>query len=75
MERIFLLDIFPNERFFLFFHFSDTVRSSTDTPSPPAFLPIPTMTSAKPLTPVDEFLQRLVHEHGQLSRQLKLIGT
>jgi DNA-binding MurR/RpiR family transcriptional regulator len=33
------------------------------------------MTSPKPATPVDEFLQRLVQEHGQLSRQLKLIGT
>jgi DNA-binding MurR/RpiR family transcriptional regulator len=33
------------------------------------------MTSAKPITPVDAFLQRLVHEHAQLSRQLKLIGT
>ena len=33
------------------------------------------MTSSKPSTPVDEFLQRLVQEHGQLSRQLKLIGT
>ena len=33
------------------------------------------MTSLKPLTPVDEFLQRLVHEHGRLSRQLKLIGA
>lgn len=33
------------------------------------------MTTPKPLTPVDEFLQRLVHEHGQLSRQLKLIGA
>lgn len=33
------------------------------------------MTPAKPLTPVDEFLQRLVQEHGRLSRQLKLIGT
>lgn len=27
------------------------------------------------LTQKDEFLQRLVREHGQLSRQLKLIGT
>lgn len=33
------------------------------------------MTSSKPATPVDAFLQRLVQEHGQLSRQLKLIGT
>lgn len=33
------------------------------------------MTTPKPLSPVDEFLQRLVHEHGQLSRQLKLIGA
>lgn len=33
------------------------------------------MTSPKPATPVDDFLQRLVQEHGQLSRQLKLIGT
>jgi DNA-binding MurR/RpiR family transcriptional regulator len=33
------------------------------------------MPSSKPTTPVDEFLQRLVQEHGRLSRQLKLIGT
>ena len=33
------------------------------------------MTPPKPLSPVDEFLQRLVNEHGQLSRQLKLIGA
>ena len=33
------------------------------------------MKPSKPSTPVDEFLQRLVREHGQLSRQLKLIGT
>jgi DNA-binding MurR/RpiR family transcriptional regulator len=33
------------------------------------------MPSSKPATPVDEFLQRLVQEHGRLSRQLKLIGT
>ena len=34
-----------------------------------------TMTSDKPLAPVEALLQRLVREHGQLSRQLKLIGT
>jgi DNA-binding MurR/RpiR family transcriptional regulator len=33
------------------------------------------MTSSIPTTPVDEFLQRLVQEHAQLSRQLKLIGA
>ena len=38
-------------------------------------MPALTMTTSKPMTPVDEFLQRLVHEHGQLSRQLKLIGA
>jgi DNA-binding MurR/RpiR family transcriptional regulator len=33
------------------------------------------MNTSKTLTPVDEFLQRLISEHGQLSRQLKLIGA
>lgn len=33
------------------------------------------MTPHKPFTLADEFLQRLVREHGQLSRQLKLIGA
>lgn len=33
------------------------------------------MTAPKPQSPVDAFLQRLVQEHGQLSRQLKVIGT
>lgn len=33
------------------------------------------MIPAKPFTPVDDFLQRLVREHAQLSRQLKLIGV
>lgn len=33
------------------------------------------MTPIKPTTSVDDFLHRLVREHAQLSRQLKLIGA
>ena len=37
--------------------------------------PTTAMTPLPQITQLDDFLQRLVSEHGQLSRQLKLIGT
>lgn len=71
-KRILFLVSYPYENLFLVFYFLHYI-------SPHAFRRMalfgPTMTSAPPSNPVDEFLLRVVHEHGQLSRQLKLIGS
>ena len=66
---------FPNEIYFLFFHFYTTFLLTSSAPAIWPNAHTNSMTPTQPLTQVDDFLQRLVREHGQLSRQLKLIGT
>lgn len=59
---------------FYFFFFIYTFACPSHAVKPPLY-PTQAMTPIPPPTRVDDFLQRVVREHGQLSRQLKLIST